>query len=116
MLPAIDRRDVMSVGLLAFASLGAFTMGFDTSIISGTKELPAWLQRFGHLQENGLYALTTSEESLVVSILSAGTFFGALTSGIFADKFGRRAGIIASSVIFNAGVAIQTGASSYDVF
>ncbi|QRV87794.1 Sugar (and other) transporter [Ceratobasidium sp. AG-Ba] len=116
MLPAIDGRDVVSVGLLAFASLGGFIMGFDTSVISGIKELPAWLERFGYRDEYGLYRLTTANESLVVSILSAGTFFGALTSGIFADNFGRRAGIIASSILFSAGVAIQVGSPNLAAF
>ncbi|KAG9121975.1 hypothetical protein FRC07_001827 [Ceratobasidium sp. 392] len=114
---ALDRRDVVSVGLLAFASLGGFILGFDTSVISGIKELPAWLQKFGYLNtETGKYALTTARESLVVSILSAGTFFGALTSGLIADGFGRKIGIIASCFVFSVGVAIQTGAPSYEAF
>ncbi|KAG8742256.1 hypothetical protein FRC10_001743 [Ceratobasidium sp. 414] len=116
MLPVFDRRGVVSAALLAFASLGGFIMGFDTSVISGIKELPAWLERFGYRTESGAYALTTSKESLVVSILSAGTFFGALTSGIFADKFGRRAGIIVSCVLFSIGVAIQVGSPTLEVF
>ena len=36
------------------------------------------------------YAYETCEKSLIVSILSAGTFFGALVSGALADWFGRR--------------------------
>jgi hypothetical protein len=40
MFKAIDRRDLVSMALLAFASLGGFIMGFDTSVISGVKELP----------------------------------------------------------------------------
>ncbi|KAG8683756.1 hypothetical protein FRC08_014096 [Ceratobasidium sp. 394] len=116
MLKALDRRDVVSMALLAFASLGGFILGFDTSVISGVKELPAWLEQFGYRTESGTYALTTSKESLVVSILSAGTFFGALTSGIFADNFGRRAGIIVSCILFSVGVAIQVGSPTIEVF
>jgi hypothetical protein len=36
----VDRRDVVSVSLIAFVSLAGFIMGFDTSVISGVKELP----------------------------------------------------------------------------
>lgn len=36
--------------------------------------------------------------------------------GIFADNFGRRAGIIASCVLFSVGVAVQTAASNITVF
>lgn len=112
----LDRRDVFSVALLVFASLAGFIMGFDTSVISGVKELPAWLERFGSQDETGAYVLSTSNESLVVSILSAGTFFGALSMGLIADNFGRRLGIIGASLIFSAGVAIQTGAAGVPVF
>lgn len=40
--------------------------------------MKAWLQTFGKDNGAGTYAISTSTESLVVSILSAGTFFGAL--------------------------------------
>ncbi|CAE6421175.1 unnamed protein product [Rhizoctonia solani] len=113
---SIDKRDVISVAFVGFASLGGFIMGFDTSVISGVKELPAWKERFGYLNEAGQYAISTSQESLVVSILSAGTFFGALSSALFADGLGRRLGIIVTSIIFMAGVALQVGAPGIAAF
>jgi SP family sugar:H+ symporter-like MFS transporter len=44
-----------------------------------------WLRTFGHPNDNTRnhvsgYYITSSEESLVVSSLSAGTFFGKLSS------------------------------------
>ncbi|KAF8605370.1 general substrate transporter [Ceratobasidium sp. AG-I] len=116
MSEAPNGRGLVSMALLVFASLGGFVMGFDTSVISGVKELPAWLERFGSLTADGAYAITTSQESLVVSILSAGTFFGALTSGLIADNFGRRAGIITSCILFSVGVAVQVAAANIAVF
>ncbi|CAE6531446.1 unnamed protein product [Rhizoctonia solani] len=91
-------------------------MGFDTSVISGVKELPAWKERFGYLDETGTYAITTSDESLVVSILSAGTFFGALSSGLFADGLGRRLALMFTSILFMAGVAIQVASPNIAAF
>jgi len=35
-------------------------------------------REFGQLMPDGTYDITTSERSLVVSILSVGTFFGSL--------------------------------------
>jgi len=54
----------------------------------------AWLQQFGYDKGDGTYAITTSDESLVVSILSAGTFFGALLAAPAGDFLGRRFGCV----------------------
>lgn len=46
-------------------------------------------------------------QSLIVSILSAGTFFGALIAGDLADFIGRRLTIIAGCAVFTLGVVLQ---------
>lgn len=46
-------------------------------------------------------------QSLIVSILSAGTFFGALIAGDLADFIGRRLTIIAGCAVFTIGVVLQ---------
>ena len=53
---------------------------YDTGSIGGIKVMDNWLETFGHPLNDGTgkYGISTSTESLVVSILSAGTFFGAL--------------------------------------
>jgi MFS family permease len=48
---------------------------------------------------------------LIVSILSAGTFVGALCGGIIADWIGRRISIIIACGVFCIGVALQVSAS-----
>lgn len=52
-------------------------------------------------------AISESNTSLIVSILSAGTFFGALIAGDLADMIGRRITIIGGCIIYLAGVVIQ---------
>jgi MFS transporter, SP family, sugar:H+ symporter len=53
----------------------------EEQVINGIKDMKAWLREFGApnsdltLHPYG-YAITSSQESLVVSILSAGTFVG----------------------------------------
>lgn len=58
-----------------------------------------------------------SQTSLIVSILSVGTFVGALSAGLLADIAGRKYGIAVSCLIpFNLGVALQTAATTQPVF
>jgi len=69
-----------------------------------------WLETFGKFDPTpgGLgWYIPTNEKSLVVSILSAGTFFGALLAYPMADRVGRKWGIIASCVVFSLGVGLQ---------
>jgi SP family sugar:H+ symporter-like MFS transporter len=49
---------------------------------------------FGDLQPNGSYLLSTQTDSLITSILSAGTCIGALCGSLVGDSVGRRWGII----------------------
>ncbi|KAJ9096824.1 hypothetical protein QFC21_005095 [Naganishia friedmannii] len=90
---------VLTFGLAAFAGFGGILFG-------GIQGMEAWLEVFGTTVD-GKKVLTTSSQSLVVSILSAGTFFGALLAGPCADLLGRRMGIIASCVLFSLGVGLQ---------
>lgn len=61
--------------------------------------------------------LTAAQDSLIVSILSAGTFFGALTAAPMGDLLGRRFGLMASAgIVFNLGVILQTAATRQPLF
>lgn len=76
--------------LVAFSAFGGILFGYDTGVISGVKEMVPWLRTFGQLGADGKYFVTSSQESLVVSILSAGTFFGALLGAPVGDYIGRK--------------------------
>ena len=61
--------------------------------------------------------MSSSQSAMIVSILSAGTFFGALTAAPLGDSVGRRWGLIASTaIVFNLGVILQTIATDIPVF
>ncbi|KAH6675949.1 putative MFS monosaccharide transporter [Halenospora varia] len=81
--------------------------------------MPYWQDEFstGHRNSEGHLDVSASQSAMIVSILSAGTFFGALTAAPVADAIGRRWGLIAStSLVFNLGVILQTAATEIPMF
>lgn len=99
------------VGL--FAAFGGILYGYDTGTISGIQTMNYWEREFfpnlnpAGTPNDGLVT-DSGEISLIVSILSVGTFVGALAAGILADITGRKWGLILSAAIpFNIGVIMQ---------
>lgn len=60
------------------------------------------------------FSLTSAQKSLMTSILSCGTFFGALVAGDMADFLGRRPTIIAGCVIFSAGCILEIASTNQE--
>jgi len=101
-----------------FVAFGGVLFGYDTGTISGILAMPYWQDTFstGYINPKGHLDVTTDQESAIVSILSAGTFFGALFSPLMGDYIGRRWALIASTWVFNLGVALQTASTSIPLF
>jgi hypothetical protein len=80
--------------------------------------MPYWARTFstGYRNSTGQLNVTSSQSSAIVSILSAGTFFGALGASPMGDIIGRRWGLIASNGVFVLGVVLQTIATSIPPF
>ncbi len=80
--------------------------------------MPYWQDTFstGYVNPKGHLDITTSQESAIVSILSAGTFFGALFSPFMGDYIGRRWALMLSTWVFNLGVALQTASTAIPMF
>ncbi|KAF9056071.1 general substrate transporter, partial [Panaeolus papilionaceus] len=71
--------------------------------------MPDFINRFGELGADGKMFLSSERQSIITSLLSAGTFVGALGQAFTSDRFGRRGSILIWAAIFTIGVAIQTG-------
>jgi len=98
--------------MCAFAAFAGILFGYDSGYINGVLGTNYFIDNFGQKTTDLAtyptgYFLSTSNTSLIVSILSAGTFFGAIFSGALADWIGRRTTIIAGCGVFAAGVLVQ---------
>ena len=109
--------------LCVFAAFGGILFGYDSGYISGVLAMDYFKYQFGHggwdpsntsaLAYGGDYYLyDTWQKSLITSILSAGTFFGAVFAGALADWIGRRSTIIAGCGVFSVGVILQVASTT----
>ncbi|KZL87695.1 mfs sugar transporter [Colletotrichum incanum] len=84
-----------------FASLGAFLFGYDLGVIAAVVASNTFKDAFSP---------DTSTEGLVVSMFTAGAFFGAGAAGPLGDRLGRRGTIVTGALFFLLGGGLQTGA------
>lgn len=94
--------------MCAFASVGGLFFGYDSGYINGVEGSTAFIHA---VQGTTADALSNSNQSLIVSILSAGTFFGALIAGDVAEFIGRKWTVIIGCFIYLAGVVVQVATS-----
>ncbi|KLO17936.1 general substrate transporter [Schizopora paradoxa] len=99
--------------LSMFAAFGGILYGYDTGVINGVQAMHDWLCTFGN---STTCTITTLQQSLVVSVLSIGTFLGALLGAPVADIIGRKWGVVLSTLVFDVGVAMQTASTGLGLF
>lgn len=88
----------------AGVTCAGFLFGYDIGVISGCLIMPEFYRRF---EPAGATGLSTEHASLITSLLSAGTFFGALAQGPISDRLGRKPALIMWSVVFALGAILQ---------
>ena len=84
------------------SAMGGLLFGYDWVVIGGAK---IFYEQFFHIVDN------PSMQGLAMSIALAGCLIGALTSGMLADKLGRKPLLLLSALIFVL-TAYGTGAFS----
>ena len=115
--------------IVAFAAFGGIFFGYDTGWMGGVIAMPYFIRQYTGLaypESTGLtgqeltdytaaFVIPQWQQSLVTSILSAGTFFGAIIAGDLADFIGRRFTIILGCLIFIVGGILQTASTGLNV-
>jgi SP family sugar:H+ symporter-like MFS transporter len=108
--------------MCAFAAFGGIFFGYDSGYVNGVMGMSYFIHTFtgqpypaavASQEVKDAFVIPAWRQSLIVSILSAGTFIGAVISGDIADFFGRRTTIISGCMIFMIGVILQVAATSY---
>ncbi|KAI4196951.1 MAG: hypothetical protein LQ350_006204 [Teloschistes chrysophthalmus] len=106
--------------MCAFAAFGGIYFGYDSGYINGVKGMAYFIhQQTGKpypgpdatADEKSAFVLESWRDSLITSILSAGTFFGAIIAGDLADHIGRKLTIIIGCFVFSIGVILQTASA-----
>jgi MFS family permease len=90
--------------MCAFASFGGIFFGYDSGYINGVNGSLLFIHQ---VEGPTATVLTTPHTSLITSILSAGTFFGALIAGDVAERIGRKWTVIMGCLIYLIGVVVQ---------
>jgi len=85
------------ITLVTIATIGGFLFGYDTSIIAGAQ---LYFDR-------DWPDITSQQIANIVSIALIGAALGALFSGYFSDKFGRRPVIMVADILFTIGSIIM---------
>jgi MFS family permease len=110
--------------ICAFAAFGGIFFGYDTGWMSGVLAMPYVITQYTGLPSppggtsaaavklQGEFHLTARDQSLTTSILSAGTFFGAIIAGDIADFIGRRLTIILGCLVFTVGCILEIASTS----
>jgi len=91
--------------ICAFASFGGIFFGYDSGYINGVLAADIFIKA---VEGPTATSVSESHQSLIVSILSCGTFFGAVIAGDLADWIGRKWTVILGCLIYIIGVVIQT--------
>ncbi|KAF2835118.1 general substrate transporter [Patellaria atrata CBS 101060] len=98
---------IEAIMLGVVTSIGGFLFGYDTGQISGMLLFTDFIDRFGQTQADGTKAFTEIIKSLIVSLMSIGTLFGALSGAYTADWWGRRRSLSFGVLMFIVGNIVQ---------
>jgi len=117
--------------MCAFAAFGGIFFGYDTGWMGGVLGMKYFIRQYTGMQYPKVlfpdastqqykdyvttFKLPAWEQSLTTSILSCGTFFGAIMAGDIADFIGRRTTIIAGCFVFAVGCILETASTGIAV-
>ena len=88
-----------------------WALGYDVGVMGGLLPFESFKQDFGLPAESSGFsdAKVADVSSNVVSLLTAGCFFGSIAAAFANERFGRRYSLMAFSTVFLLGAGLQVG-------
>ncbi|KAJ5677204.1 uncharacterized protein N7477_002837 [Penicillium maclennaniae] len=98
--------------LTSVAYLGSLLFGYDTGVMGSVLAMKSFKEDFGLPTTSSGFSSNANAQvsSNVVSLLTAGCFFGSIFAAYLNDRIGRRYSLMIFASIFLVGAAIQVGA------
>ncbi|KAI0525641.1 general substrate transporter [Xylaria bambusicola] len=94
--------------MCAFSAFGGIFFGYDSGYINGVMGMPYFIRQ---IEGPDATSLSGFSKAIITSVLSLGTFVGALVASDFADLCGRRATVLGSCAVFLIGVVLQVASA-----
>ncbi|KAI0450691.1 general substrate transporter [Xylaria acuta] len=112
--------------ICAFAAFGGIFFGYDTGWMGGVLAMPYFIQLYTGYHYDFVnkvpidvnkdqFVIPSGTASLFTSILSLGTFLGALVGGDISDFIGRRPTIIGGCLLFTVGCILEIASTNQEV-
>ncbi|KAF9652810.1 general substrate transporter [Thelephora ganbajun] len=109
-MPQIDTKNIHAYWLGFVTYWGIVLFGYDTGIGGGIIAQDLFMQKYGLKNPDGTTNKSRRDHisAVVVSVLQAGAFFGALASAPVSARLGRKRTLLAFCTVFSVGAALQT--------
>ncbi|KAG8828310.1 hypothetical protein FRC19_008426 [Serendipita sp. 401] len=95
--------------MAASACWGGMLFGWDSGLIGGILDRPAFKHAFGLSDNPKAYA---DIKGWIASVLHAGCFFGAMSAAFISERFGRKGALMIAAFWFHLGSLLQTTSAS----
>ncbi|KAJ6019608.1 hypothetical protein N7522_001675 [Penicillium canescens] len=108
----VDFKNYRVYILTSVAYMGSLLFGYDTGVMGSVLALSSFKKDFGLPVDSSGFSDDKNAQisSNVVSLLTAGCFFGSIFAAYINDRLGRRYSLMIFCMVFLVGAAIQVGA------
>ncbi|KAL5376161.1 hypothetical protein DPSP01_010627 [Paraphaeosphaeria sporulosa] len=95
--------------ICTIVSIANLQYGLDSAAVGGLQAMPGFLRVFGYASPKapGGYAIDSTFQQLIASLLTLGSFISALTAGTFSHFFGRKVALWVACVLNGVACIIQ---------
>ncbi|KAI7777578.1 hypothetical protein LA080_003413 [Diaporthe eres] len=101
------------LAICAVITVSSFQYGLDYALVGGFMAMPGFLRVFGYFDEPAQkWAIDTTVQQLISSLMTVGTFVGSLAIGPFSSRFGRRNGLWTASALNAISTGIMMGTTT----